>query len=138
MEVDSLPALTPNEPEPTEDTENEYTQDTIDYYTEDKHAAEQHEYHQKHHASKTKGGIFEHRHYVAFHPTCNKLLAKRWEEHARELHYQRLRQARPTIDNSQPRVYPHLEMRLKRLQMEEGGYSCDDVFHGIKKGRTNE
>ncbi|KAJ3332767.1 hypothetical protein HDU76_013179 [Blyttiomyces sp. JEL0837] len=63
---------------------------------------------------------FEHRHYVAFHPTCNKLLAKRWEDHARELHYKRLRQAKPTIDNSQPRVYPHLEMRLKRLQMEEG------------------
>ncbi|KAI9364490.1 KIAA1430-like protein-domain-containing protein [Zopfochytrium polystomum] len=62
---------------------------------------------------------FEHRHYAAFHPTCNKLLSKRWEDHSRELHYKRLRQAKSTIDNSQPRVYPHLEMRLKRLQIEE-------------------
>ncbi|KAJ1549229.1 hypothetical protein HK405_007497 [Cladochytrium tenue] len=62
---------------------------------------------------------FEHRHFTALHPSCNKLLAKRWEEHCRELHARRLRQARPTVDNARPRAYPHLEMRLKQMQIEE-------------------
>ncbi|KAJ3208670.1 hypothetical protein HDU67_006611 [Dinochytrium kinnereticum] len=62
---------------------------------------------------------FEHRHYQPYHPTCNKILAKRWEDHTRDIHLVKLKQARPTIDNGQPRVYPHLEMRLKRMQIEE-------------------
>ncbi|KAI9358304.1 KIAA1430-like protein-domain-containing protein [Zopfochytrium polystomum] len=70
---------------------------------------------------------FEHRHYLALHPTCNKLLAKRWEDHSRDLHCRRLKQAKPTIDNSQPRAYPHLEMRLKRWQIEE------ERLHNIEK-----
>ncbi|KAI8846944.1 hypothetical protein BC829DRAFT_253991 [Chytridium lagenaria] len=47
---------------------------------------------------------FEHRHYQPYHPTCNKILAKRWEDHTRDIHLMKLRQARPTIDNGQPRV----------------------------------
>ncbi|KAJ3118871.1 hypothetical protein HDU96_007613 [Phlyctochytrium bullatum] len=62
---------------------------------------------------------FEHRHYRPYHPTCNKILAKRWEDHTRDIHLMKLKLARPTIDNAQPRVYSHLEMRLKRMQVEE-------------------
>ncbi|KAJ3176820.1 hypothetical protein HK101_010366 [Irineochytrium annulatum] len=62
---------------------------------------------------------YEHRHYRSYHPACNKLLAKRWEDHARDLHRTRLRLARSTIDDGAPKVYPHLEMRLKRNQSDE-------------------
>jgi hypothetical protein len=65
---------------------------------------------------------FEHRHYFALYPNCNKLLAKRWEDHTKNLHYRRLQHAKPSIDNSQPRVYPHLEFRQKRIQLQEGWY----------------
>ncbi|KAJ3108325.1 hypothetical protein HDU97_001450 [Phlyctochytrium planicorne] len=62
---------------------------------------------------------FEHRHYQSYHPTCNKILAKRWEDHTSFIHHMKLKQAKPTIDNTQPKVYPHLEMRLKRMQIED-------------------
>ena len=62
---------------------------------------------------------FSYRHYVTFHPAQNKILEKRWDERTRELHLKRLKEARPSIDNSPPKVYPHLELRLKRLKLEE-------------------
>ncbi|KAI8614785.1 hypothetical protein BC830DRAFT_1125780 [Chytriomyces sp. MP71] len=62
---------------------------------------------------------FAHRHYFALHPACNMILAKRWEDKSMQLHHKRLRQAKPSIDNLRPRVYPHLEMRLKGVQIEE-------------------
>ncbi|KAJ3076089.1 hypothetical protein HDU98_005781 [Podochytrium sp. JEL0797] len=43
----------------------------------------------------------------------------RWEDYVRDIHHQRLKQAKPTIDDSKPRVYRHLDMRLKKQQMEE-------------------
>ncbi|KAI9208484.1 uncharacterized protein BJ171DRAFT_565028 [Polychytrium aggregatum] len=73
----------------------------------------------------------EYRHYVPFHPTCNKLLAKRWDRAARDLHLAKLRHARPTIDNAPPKVYPHLEMRLKRLQIQE------ERLHDIERKNHN-
>ncbi|KAJ3053440.1 hypothetical protein HK097_004254 [Rhizophlyctis rosea] len=63
--------------------------------------------------------LWEHRHYPTIHPTCNKLLSRRWEEHAKNLHLRKLKEARASVDNKVPRRYPHLEMRLKRLQIEE-------------------
>ncbi|KAJ3045137.1 hypothetical protein HDV00_011863 [Rhizophlyctis rosea] len=63
--------------------------------------------------------LWEHRHYPTIHPTCNKLLSRRWEEHVKNLHLRKLKEARPSVDNKVPRRYPHLEMRLKRLQNEE-------------------
>lgn len=74
---------------------------------------------------------FEYRHYVPFHPCSNKLLSKRWDKHARDLHLTKLKQARPTIDNLPPKVYPHLEMRLKRLQIEE------ERLHDIERKNHN-
>ncbi|KAJ3017949.1 UNVERIFIED_CONTAM: hypothetical protein HDU68_011413 [Siphonaria sp. JEL0065] len=62
---------------------------------------------------------FEHRHFLPLHPTCNKLIAKRWEDYVRDIHHERLKQAKPTIDDSKPRVFRHLDMRLKKQQMEE-------------------
>ncbi|ORY49074.1 hypothetical protein BCR33DRAFT_18171 [Rhizoclosmatium globosum] len=69
--------------------------------------------------AKARKKAFAHRHYFTLHPACNKLLAKRWEEKTMQLHHRRLRQSKPNIDNRQPKVYPHLEMRLKGVQIEE-------------------
>ncbi|KAJ3414817.1 putative ATP-dependent RNA helicase dhr2, partial [Chytridiales sp. JEL 0842] len=86
---------------------------------DDKHA-EVHNASSEHGHGKMKAkDPYAYRHYNPLNPTCNKILAKRWEEHSRELHYRRLKQARPSIDTSPPKVYPHLEMRLKRMQVEE-------------------
>ncbi|KAJ3410099.1 hypothetical protein HDU80_003585 [Chytriomyces hyalinus] len=63
--------------------------------------------------------VFAHRHYFNLHPTCNMILAKRWEEKCMQQHHKRLKQAKPSIDNLKPRAYPHLEMRLKGVQIEE-------------------
>ena len=69
---------------------------------------------------KKKKDPFAYRHYVTFHPAQNKILDKRWDQRTRELHLKRLKEAKPSIDNSPPKVYPHLELRLKRLKLEEG------------------
>jgi cobalamin biosynthesis protein CobT len=100
--------------------DEEKEQDCPDQQEQDETQQNDQQHTTPHPPNKSKKDQFEHRHYFAFHPTCNKLLAKRWEDHTRDLHYKRLRQAKPSIDNSPPRVYPHLEMRLKRLQIEEG------------------
>jgi hypothetical protein len=71
-------------------------------------------------SSKPEKDPFSYRHYVTFHPAQNKILEKRWDERTRELHLKRLKNAQPSIDNSPPKVYPHLELRLKRLKLEEG------------------
>lgn len=68
---------------------------------------------------ENREALFSYRHYVTFHPAQNKILEKRWDERTRELHLSRLRTARPSIDNSPPKVYPHLELRLKKLKLEE-------------------
>ncbi|KAI8928878.1 hypothetical protein BC831DRAFT_446235 [Entophlyctis helioformis] len=67
----------------------------------------------------TQPDPFSYRHYNAYHPTANKLLSKKWEERSRSLHLKKLKEVRATIDNAPPKVYPHLEMRLKKLKLEE-------------------
>ncbi|KAJ1548016.1 hypothetical protein HK096_007097 [Nowakowskiella sp. JEL0078] len=60
-----------------------------------------------------------HRHYKTFHPVCNKLLAKKWDKADRKLHLEKLAKAKPTVDNTPPRVHMHLQLKLKKLQVEE-------------------
>ncbi|KAI8814539.1 hypothetical protein BJ742DRAFT_848715 [Cladochytrium replicatum] len=60
-----------------------------------------------------------HRHYIPFHPVCNKLLAKQWDLADRRLHLEKLAKARPTVDNAPPRIHMHLQLKLKRMQVEE-------------------
>ncbi|KAI8834450.1 hypothetical protein BJ741DRAFT_610007 [Chytriomyces cf. hyalinus JEL632] len=75
-------------------------------------------------------GNYEHRHYQAMHPTCNKLLAVRWESYVFEIHRRNLKKARHTIDDSRPKVYKHLDMRLKKTQTEE------ERMHTIEKNNN--
>ncbi|KAJ1334896.1 hypothetical protein BSLG_008050 [Batrachochytrium salamandrivorans] len=62
---------------------------------------------------------FSYRHYCAYHPTSNKLLSKKWEERSRSIHLKKLQDVRATIDNVPPKIYPHLEIRLKKLKLDE-------------------
>ncbi|KAJ3239122.1 hypothetical protein HDU81_006453 [Chytriomyces hyalinus] len=64
------------------------------------------------------------------HPTCNKLLAVRWESYVFEIHRRNLQKARHTIDDSKPKVYKHLDMRLKKTQTEE------ERMHTIEKNNN--
>ncbi|CAH1792273.1 unnamed protein product [Owenia fusiformis] len=52
-------------------------------------------------------------------PAGNKLLQKRWAEQAHRLHVQKMHSMKPGLDNSPPKRYPHLVLRLKKVQMEE-------------------
>ncbi|KAJ3130272.1 hypothetical protein HK098_004319 [Nowakowskiella sp. JEL0407] len=60
-----------------------------------------------------------HRHYNTFHPVCNKLLAKKWDKADRKLHLEKLARIRPRVDNSLPKVHLHLQLKLKKLRIEE-------------------
>lgn len=60
-----------------------------------------------------------HRSYVSFNPTCNKLLAKKWDDNNRRLHLEKLKRIKPTVDNSPPKVYKHLEVNIRKIQIEE-------------------
>ncbi|KAJ3226724.1 hypothetical protein HK099_004334 [Clydaea vesicula] len=64
--------------------------------------------------------IFEHRQFNALptKPVSNKLLALKWENRVKEIHKKHLKIVGPTIDNSAPPVFPHLESREKKMQKE--------------------
>ena len=66
---------------------------------------------------------FAYRHYDACHPTANKLLSKKWEERSHSLHVKKVTEMKASVDNSPPKVYAHLEVRLKKLKLEEGTIS---------------
>jgi hypothetical protein len=63
---------------------------------------------------------FEHRHYFPLYPTCNKKLSMKWNERSQELHLQKIRSAKSTIDNAQPKQYSHLSSRTKKITQERG------------------
>ncbi|KAJ3179467.1 hypothetical protein HDU85_004877 [Gaertneriomyces sp. JEL0708] len=77
-----------------------------------------------HHRDLAHPQAWSHRHYIPARPTANKLLSQRWDSHARELHLRKLREARPTVDDGAPKVYRHLEMRLKALVEEQARLNC--------------
>ncbi|KAJ3157541.1 hypothetical protein HDU86_003192 [Geranomyces michiganensis] len=62
---------------------------------------------------------WSHRHFPTYHPTSSKLLSKKWEERAREIHLAKLRNVSCSVDNTPPKRWAHLEVRLKRLQVEQ-------------------
>ena len=72
--------------------------------------------------SKTTPDPFPYRHYYALYPTCNKMLASKWDAAQRHKHLKKLAAAKPNVDNTAPKVYNHLKVKLKKIQMEEGIY----------------
>ncbi|KAJ3310573.1 hypothetical protein HDV04_004916 [Boothiomyces sp. JEL0838] len=61
---------------------------------------------------------FPHRHYITFHPCVNKLLDMKWDQNLRTMHLKKLKGIKSNIDNKPPKQLPHLEHKLKKIQME--------------------
>lgn len=57
-----------------------------------------------------------HRERVVASKTCQK----KWDDNARQIHAERLKHIKPSIDNSTPPAQVHLENRRKRDQLNEG------------------
>ncbi|KAJ3216281.1 hypothetical protein HDU67_009716 [Dinochytrium kinnereticum] len=60
-----------------------------------------------------------HRRYSSVYPCANRLLAKRWDDAARDRHRQKLATIKAYIDNTPPKRHGHLQLRLKKLQLED-------------------
>ncbi|KAJ3122849.1 hypothetical protein HK098_002425 [Nowakowskiella sp. JEL0407] len=78
-----------------------------------------------------------HRHYNTFHPVCNKLLAKKWDKADRKLHLEKLAKIRPRVDNSLPKVHLHLQLKLKKLRIEEDRISQIERENNILLHKMN-
>ncbi|XP_076464205.1 uncharacterized protein LOC143296253 [Babylonia areolata] len=52
-------------------------------------------------------------------PAANKIMKRHEEQRAFKLHRQKVQEMRAGLDNSEPRRFPHLILRLKQTQMEE-------------------
>ena len=46
--------------------------------------------------------------------------SKRWIKHAQDIHQEKLRKMRPTLEISRPQHFPHLQSRAKKEQQKEG------------------
>ncbi|XP_065827027.1 uncharacterized protein [Oscarella lobularis] len=60
-----------------------------------------------------------HKSYQSILPTHNKLLQKRWDQQRYDTHQKKLRSASSMVDSSAPRAYPHIQMKLKKQQVQE-------------------
>lgn len=54
--------------------------------------------------------------------TPSKVCQQRWDDHTKKVHAEKLRNIKPSIDNSPPKTQTHLENRRKRDQINEGIY----------------
>ncbi|CAH1263570.1 C17orf105 [Branchiostoma lanceolatum] len=52
-------------------------------------------------------------------PVSNKLLQKRWNDKAFQLHQQKVAAMKADLDNKSPKPYQHIRLRLKKLLAEE-------------------
>lgn len=71
-------------------------------------------------SSALKPSPYDYRHYPTLHPVCNKILAMKWDENTRHRHLKKLAAAKPNVDNCAPKIYTHLQLSLKKVQMNEG------------------
>ncbi len=63
---------------------------------------------------------FSYRHYNALYPHCNKILEQKWDQNRHDQHLKKLSVAKPNVDNKAPKVYAHLQTKLRKLQMDRG------------------
>ncbi|XP_008326462.1 uncharacterized protein cfap97d2 isoform X2 [Cynoglossus semilaevis] len=83
------------------------------------------------HIKKTTGGvdswnIFEKKRttknyeaYQSLFPTANRYLQHKWDKTVYDLRRRKVTSAKPSIDATPPRTFPHLEQKLKTKQLEE-------------------
>jgi hypothetical protein len=53
-------------------------------------------------------------------PTSNKLLQKKWADKEKEIHKNKLKQMKATVNVDTPTEFRHLKKKLKKTQMLEG------------------
>ncbi len=53
-------------------------------------------------------------------PVGSKLLQRKWDQRERDMHQQKLKEARPSIDVREPTQFRHIKKKLKKNQMMEG------------------
>jgi hypothetical protein len=63
---------------------------------------------------------FPYRHYPTLHVCSNRLLEMRWDRTLRNKHKKKLAMVKPNVDNSSPKPYKHLQLKPKKIQMEQG------------------
>jgi len=56
-------------------------------------------------------------------PVSNRFLSKKWEERNQEVHMEKLRSMRPTVDANSPPVFAHTVKKAKREQLLEERYT---------------
>jgi 3-dehydroquinate dehydratase len=62
----------------------------------------------------------EYKHYHPLYPSCNKILAMRSDKELLKRHHDNLAHIKASVDNSSPKPYIHLKMKLKKVQMQQG------------------
>lgn len=53
-------------------------------------------------------------------PTMNKILSRKWDQKMQMEHRERLAQLSSRLDNKSPSTFRHVEVKQKRLQLQEG------------------
>lgn len=53
-------------------------------------------------------------------PSASKLCENKNRERAYQLHLQKLKNIKPSINNAPPKEMPHLKRNMKKLQTEQG------------------
>ncbi|XP_005167838.1 uncharacterized protein CFAP97D2 isoform X1 [Danio rerio] len=61
----------------------------------------------------------QHQAYQPVVPCVNKYLQYRWDKNCYEIHRDKVKSAKPTINTSPPKTYSHLLVKLKKSQLEE-------------------
>ncbi|KAM4701319.1 uncharacterized protein CFAP97D2 [Discoglossus pictus] len=60
-----------------------------------------------------------HRSYQPILPCGNKYLQQKWDKTYYDEHKQKVKAAKPMVDTNSPHTYVHLNMKLKKLKLEE-------------------
>ena len=55
-------------------------------------------------------------------PTMNKILSRKWDQKMQMEHRERLAQLSSRLDNKSPSTFKHVEVKQKRLQLQEGKF----------------
>ncbi|KAG7467089.1 hypothetical protein MATL_G00149610 [Megalops atlanticus] len=61
----------------------------------------------------------QHRAYQPLLPCGNKYLQHKWDKTCYDMHKKKVKSAKPTISTTPPQTYGHLQLKMKKLKLEE-------------------
>ena len=62
--------------------------------------------------------VVMHTSYQPLKPATNKLLKKRWDGAAQDMHRKKVSGAKPVVDTKSPATYTHLQYKMKKMQVD--------------------